>query len=269
MGLRPYRTELCVGWRSGGRSVSAGQIDALYIDKAGLYYLIDFKRVESKKILDPSKAATKRGFKGACGLAPIEHVPDTEYQHYSLQTSIYNLMLRDTHGIDVGDRMYLLRMHADRAQHERVVCRDLRAEAKLLLEAEHQRLAAAPQPTAAAAPTAAPTATSPAAATANGESPSQDSSSVRKRPRGAAPAGCVWEDGAWVDARRAKQARSPNTACAEKSKPSGRPSKGKVWDAKQGCYVALKDRLSKRDPPQSANSDENTRPAVRNTRRRA
>ena len=31
----------------------------------------------------------------------------------------------------------VLRMHADRAQHERVVCRDLRAEAKLLLEAEH------------------------------------------------------------------------------------------------------------------------------------
>ena len=50
-----------------------------------LYYLIDFKRVESKNVLDPKQAATKRGFKGACGLAPIDHVPDTNYQHYSLQ----------------------------------------------------------------------------------------------------------------------------------------------------------------------------------------
>ena len=58
LGLRPYRTELCVGWRADGRSVSAGQIDALYVDKAGLYYLIDFKRVESKNILDPTKTST-------------------------------------------------------------------------------------------------------------------------------------------------------------------------------------------------------------------
>lgn len=133
LGLRPYRTELCVGWRAGGRSVSAGQIDALYVDKAGLYYLIDFKRVESKNILDPKKPATKRGFKGACGLPPIDHVPDTHYQHYSLQTSIYNLMLKQTCGrdYDVGDRMYLVRMHADRAEPEHVLCADLRAEAKL------------------------------------------------------------------------------------------------------------------------------------------
>jgi hypothetical protein len=54
-------------------------------EKGTLYYLIDFKRVESKNVLDPKQAATKRGFKGACGLAPIDHVPDTNYQHYSLQ----------------------------------------------------------------------------------------------------------------------------------------------------------------------------------------
>jgi hypothetical protein len=48
LGLKPYRTELCVAWRAGGQSVSAGQIDALYVDKHGKYYIFDFKRVKSK-----------------------------------------------------------------------------------------------------------------------------------------------------------------------------------------------------------------------------
>ena len=140
LGLRPYRTELCVGWRVGGQSVSAGQIDALYIDEAGLYYIIDFKRVKHTTILDPDKAATRQGFKGARALPPISHVPDTHYQHYSLQTSIYNLMLRNTTAIDVEDRMFLVRMHVDRLHVEIVKCHDLRTEAKVLLEAEHARL---------------------------------------------------------------------------------------------------------------------------------
>ena len=36
-GLRPVRTELCVAYRMGGRVVSAGQVDALFMDKDGLY----------------------------------------------------------------------------------------------------------------------------------------------------------------------------------------------------------------------------------------
>ena len=221
LGLRPYRTELCVGWRAGGRSVSAGQIDALYVDKAGLYYLIDFKRVESKNILDPKKPATKRGFKGACGLPPIDHVPDTHYQHYSLQTSIYNLMLKQTCGrdYDVGDRMYLVRMHADRAEPEHVLCADLRAEAKLLLEAEHARLVAAgppAPPTAQAAAHPAPNVTSPAPAAPSDGSSALGGSGVRKRPCGAAPKGKVWQEGQWVDYRPAKQPCTPMTGCAPK-----------------------------------------------------
>jgi hypothetical protein len=247
--------------------VSAGQIDALYVDTAGLYYLIDFKRVESKNILDPSKAATRRGFKGACGLPPIDHVPDTNYQHYSLQTSIYNLMLLDTHGIDVGDRMYLLRMHSDREKHELVPCADLRAEAKLLLEAEDARLAAA-QPPAQAVVQPAPDATSPPSHAPNGGSPAQDSSETRKRPRGAAPNGKVWQDGGWVDQRHAKRTESPATDCTLKAKPRGKPPKGKVWDSQAGDWVALASRLGKRAEPNSSPADENSPPRARNTRKR-
>ena len=47
-------------------------------------------------------------------------------------------MLKQTHGrkYDVGERMYLVRMHADRAEHECVPRADLRVEAKQLLDAD-------------------------------------------------------------------------------------------------------------------------------------
>jgi ATP-dependent exoDNAse (exonuclease V) beta subunit len=75
-GLRAVRTELCVAWRSAGRSISAGQIDALFVDKAGQYYLFDFKRVKSKHKLDPDE----QGFKGATGSGPMADLPDTHFQ---------------------------------------------------------------------------------------------------------------------------------------------------------------------------------------------
>ena len=55
-----------------------------------------------------------QGEEPACALPPIAHLPGTHFQKYSLQTSIYNVELHQTHGIDAGERMYLLRMHTDR-----------------------------------------------------------------------------------------------------------------------------------------------------------
>ena len=139
------RTELCVGWRDGRGSVSAGQIDALYVDKAGLYYIFDFKRVAKDKKLDPKdKGFALPGEDYPMGIGAMGHLHDTYYQKYSLQTSIYNLMMLNTHGIDAGDRMFLLRMHSDRAAYELVQCRDLRDEAREALQTEAARLAARP-----------------------------------------------------------------------------------------------------------------------------
>ena len=193
--LKPVRTELCVGWRANGQSISAGQIDALYVDKHGRHYLFDFKRVANNHKLDPkAKGFTPGpGTPPACGLGPMAHLPDTHFQKYSLQTSIYNLMLHDTHGIDVGDRQYLLRMHADRAEFELVQCRDLRSEARIALKSEQERLAAQPRP-------AAPQAATASSNAANSQPPAQGGSETRRRPPGAAPKGKVWQDGRWVDA---------------------------------------------------------------------
>ena len=95
--------------RADGRSISAGQIDALYIGKGGDYYIFDFKRVKSNhKLCAKEKGFCVRGEEPACALPPLAHLPDTHLQKYSLQTSIYNLMLKQTHGKDAGKRMYII-----------------------------------------------------------------------------------------------------------------------------------------------------------------
>ena len=143
-GLEPYRSELCVacrgdpGRRCEARSmvVSAGQIDALYTDQEGMYYLVDFKRVHPKHPFSPDAV----GYRGRCGVGIASHLPDTRFHRYCLQTAVYNLMLVDTNGIDVGVRMFLLRLHSELADtYELVQCLDLRAEAAALLAAEQAR----------------------------------------------------------------------------------------------------------------------------------
>ena len=138
--------------------------------------------------------------------------------------------------------MYLIPMHSDRAQFEQVQCADLRTEAKLLLDAEAARLAAAQQPTQAAGAPAAPHATSPAPTDLNGNSPALGSSGVRKRPRGAAPAGMVWQDNGWVAASAARAVPGPSPATAANRR--GRPRKSGF-------------RGSKRKPDAPAAADEN------------
>jgi hypothetical protein len=138
LGLTPFRTELTVAWRVGEMNVCAGQIDALYVDKDGHYYIVDFKRVVAKHVLSPDE----QGFRGAMGLGPAAHLADTHFQKYSLQTSIYNIMLHQTHGVDAGQNMYLLRMHDDREAYELVKCADHREVARKVLAIEHARLVA-------------------------------------------------------------------------------------------------------------------------------
>ena len=136
--IRPLRSELCVFDRDHalGLNVCAGQVDMLYKDDLGLHYLIDWKRTGCHHTLDAGDTA----FGGRCGFGPVSHLPDTDYQRYSLQTSAYNIMLLSTHNIDVGDRMYIVRVHDDRPEYELVKCRDLRVEARAMLDEERDRL---------------------------------------------------------------------------------------------------------------------------------
>ena len=89
LGLQPYRTELAVAWRFEGRAVSAGQIDILYRSRDGDVVMIDFKRVASQHSLQPWASSY-----GRYGMPPVEEVPDARFWRYSLQMSLYNVMLK-------------------------------------------------------------------------------------------------------------------------------------------------------------------------------
>lgn len=137
-GLECVRTELCVSYRVDGVNVCAGQIDALYQDNSGRFYIFDFKRVVKKHLL----TAEEEGFRGKMGIGPAALLPDTNMMHYSLQTAAYNVMLRQTHAVDVEDRMFLLRMHSDRNEYQLVQCVDLRKQAMEMLESERASILA-------------------------------------------------------------------------------------------------------------------------------
>lgn len=131
--LEPIRTELTVYFMRAGVVVTAGQIDALFRSKkTQQYYIIDWKRIKPEKQID----AEAHAFRNGLGLA--SSIPDTQHYHYSLQTSVYSLMLRESYGIDAEDNLYLVRMHADRSQgYELVKCTDLRPLAYQLLSQEY------------------------------------------------------------------------------------------------------------------------------------
>lgn len=119
--------------------------------------------------------------------------------------------VHQTHGIDAGKRMYLLRMHTDRKgkhpgqpEYELVPCLDLRTEARDVLKLEEERLAAKPPPP--------PPATSPAAPmNTQGAHQVPTAAESRKRPCGRAPEGKVWHDSQWIDHRSVRGRPTPVT----------------------------------------------------------
>lgn len=143
--LTPYRTELSVYSYRDGIPVCAGQIDSLMKDRDGNYYIFDWKRVAPKPYetltCDDKPFRGKSGLHGSCQM-----IPDTKFHKYSLQTSLYSIMLRESAGIDVCNNLYLLRVHKDmppRSNGETfqlIHCHDWRSVAQELLDCEFQRL---------------------------------------------------------------------------------------------------------------------------------
>ena len=60
----------------------------------------------------------------------------------ALQLSLYSLMLEETHGVRCQGGLFLMRMHAAYETYEVVSCRDMRDEARAVLEVEGQRILA-------------------------------------------------------------------------------------------------------------------------------
>ena len=105
--LEPYRTEWEV-WSEDHKL--AGQIDMVYKRKSdGKFLIYDWKR--SKEIKTENKFQT--------GLPPIQHLPDCNYWHYTLQLNVYRWFLENLYGLEIED-MYLLVLHPDNKNYKRV-----------------------------------------------------------------------------------------------------------------------------------------------------
>ena len=129
--LRPYRTEWTVFHEE---ARIAGSIDMVYeiiepdtdATATGTPLAIyDWKRC---------KEITKTNRAGKFATHPaIEHLPDTNFWHYALQLNIYKYILQTKYGKTITD-LYLIVLHPDAQNYQRVKLPDLQTEVTELFE---------------------------------------------------------------------------------------------------------------------------------------
>ena len=89
-GLVPYRTE----WLVFKEDIKlAGSIDMVYKKPDGSLAIYDWKRAKEMKMENSFQK----------GLGPLNHLPDTNYWHYSLQLNIYRRILEELYGVHVSE----------------------------------------------------------------------------------------------------------------------------------------------------------------------
>jgi hypothetical protein len=121
--LEPYRTEWEV-WTEEYRLT--GSIDMIFRRKSDNTYVIyDWKR--SKEI------KTQNEF-GGTALYPMEHLPDTNYWHYTLQLNVYRWFLETYYGLKISD-MYLIILHPENNNFLRMKLNRLEEEIEQMMEA--------------------------------------------------------------------------------------------------------------------------------------
>lgn len=86
----PYRTEWLVWDRS---TMIAGSIDMVYRKKDGTLAIYDWKRAKEIK--------TENRWQSMLG--PVNHLPDTNYWHYSIQLNVYRHILESCYGETVTE----------------------------------------------------------------------------------------------------------------------------------------------------------------------
>jgi len=116
--LKPYRTE----WMIYDEDLKiAGSIDMVYENEDGTLKIYDWKRCKDiVKVNNFNKYALTE-----C----INHLPDTNFWHYSLQLNIYKAILERKYNKIVTD-LYLVKLHPEnkRKNYELIKCADLSLE---------------------------------------------------------------------------------------------------------------------------------------------
>lgn len=129
-GWSPYRAELSLFWTdSEGKPTVCGQADALFCTADGALVVCDLKRTEH----DLSIGKIPYG-DVACAAPQLEHLYANENCRYSLQTSIYCVMLHQRTGVTIApENRWLLQAHPSMPKAVWTRCRCLDEEAREIL----------------------------------------------------------------------------------------------------------------------------------------
>lgn len=110
--IEPYRTE----WRIYNEDYNiAGTIDLIAKNTQG-YEIYDWKR--SKKIVEANGMPIKEN-RFQCGVGRLQLIPDTSYNRYCLQQSLYRNILEEKYNLKIS-KMFLIVLHPDYDKYYKV-----------------------------------------------------------------------------------------------------------------------------------------------------
>jgi hypothetical protein len=124
--LKPYRSE----WRIFDEDYHiAGTID-LITENHGVFEIYDWKRSE-KVVNIYGKPITENSFQ--CGVGKLKEIPDTKFNRYSLQQSLYRYILERKYNLKIS-KMYLIVLHPKYEQYYKVEVPYLKKHVEYILK---------------------------------------------------------------------------------------------------------------------------------------
>ena len=126
-GFEPFRTE----WLVFKEDIKlAGSIDMVYMKPDGTLAIYDWKRAKDMKFENSYQS----------GKAPLDHLPDTNYWHYSLQLNIYRRILEEFYGYTVSE-LALVVLHPNNPSYRVVKLNRMDDEVTAMFETRRAALA--------------------------------------------------------------------------------------------------------------------------------
>lgn len=123
-GFEPHRTE----WLVFKEDIKlAGSIDMVYRKPNGKFAIYDWKRAKDMKYDNPWQT----------GKEPIEHLPDTNYWHYSIQLNIYRTILEELYDAEV-DELALVVLHPNNTSFQVIKVNRMEEEVEAMFAARKE-----------------------------------------------------------------------------------------------------------------------------------